>query len=501
MNLRSNRLFIVIMILLSCAVPLSMSAMLSKPKFTEQEKIGTQYPLLKYKYVNEKFLDACADGDLKAIDLLIKTEPEVDLNYYGNLNVTPLYYAVATIEPVADNNIDLIRYLIENGADIDALNDPTNNDRVTALNVACQLEKLNVVMFLLEHGAALESRTREEETPLFSACARNKDTKVVDFLISKGADINAKNIYGQSPLMAAIWDKRYNIAKQLLKAGAGVQAKNKWGETALHFACAHGNVEMVELLLKAGADAYAEEITGIRPIDVASLRENNKMILEFNKYGVFTKSQQQADEAMHKFFKELNQERLQKIEQRAKQKQRQQPKKIEPKKQVIQKKQPQKIKKQANINEQVSSSEVLPVISSEQVSVITNSPIEIQESTTTASSTVSKLPVQEEKKAAYSSQSQSAVIENDGYQIIEGKQLKWPRSLSAKQEQAIEKSFKQLQNWPNHGLDVKKLAGKEEGKFRLRVGGYRIVFSVNTKNNQITIQTIGLRKNVYKRLS
>jgi len=54
-----------------------------------------------------------------------------------------------------------------------------------------------------------------------------------------------------------------------------------------------------------------------------------------------------------------------------------------------------------------------------------------------------------------------------------------------------------LADWPNHGRDVRKLSGPLEGLRRLRVGNYRALFSVNTKQKLITVTRTGSRQTIY----
>ena len=63
--------------------------------------------------------------------------------------------------------------------------------------------------------------------------------KVVKLLIDAGADVNAKNNDGKTPLH--IIKKSETIAQMLIDAGADVNAKNKKGYTPLHLlhSCIH----------------------------------------------------------------------------------------------------------------------------------------------------------------------------------------------------------------------------------------------------------------------
>ena len=75
---------------------------------------------------------------------------------------------------------------------------------------------------------------------------------VVETLLTAGADIEAKDNDGWTPLMHAIHFGHIKIVETLLRSGANIEARNKNGHTPLTIATDCGNEEIVEILLKAG---------------------------------------------------------------------------------------------------------------------------------------------------------------------------------------------------------------------------------------------------------
>jgi len=69
--------------------------------------------------------------------------------------------------------------------------------------------------------------------------------------------------------------------KSLLKRGANVNAGNKDGLTPLHFAAIMGHVELVRLLLENGADPEIKNKSGISPLDLAKDERTAKLIRDF----------------------------------------------------------------------------------------------------------------------------------------------------------------------------------------------------------------------------
>ncbi len=107
---------------------------------------------------------------------------------------------------------------------------------------------------LLSKGADINARNSDGQTALIMAMLENH-SDVVNFLISKDVDVNTKNGEGKTPLMVASSKGYTEIAKILIAKGAYINAKDSNGETALTMACiSDKNVEIVKALIAAKAD-------------------------------------------------------------------------------------------------------------------------------------------------------------------------------------------------------------------------------------------------------
>ena len=80
----------------------------------------------------------------------------------------------------------------------------------------------------IENGADIEAKNDNGNTPLISASAIGHD--IVKFLIENGADIEAKNNDGNTPLIrASVYHGCVEIVKILIENGADTEAKNNAG--------------------------------------------------------------------------------------------------------------------------------------------------------------------------------------------------------------------------------------------------------------------------------
>ena len=83
--------------------------------------------------------------------------------------------------------------------------------------------------------------------------ARQGDTNQVKALLDKGADVNAKDKYGDTALMGAAEAGNTDVVRVLLDKGADVNAKSKDGVTALMYAKEKNHTKIIEVLKQYGA--------------------------------------------------------------------------------------------------------------------------------------------------------------------------------------------------------------------------------------------------------
>jgi uncharacterized protein len=111
---------------------------------------------------------------------------------------------------------------------------------------------------LIEGGADVNAADSLGTTPLMWA-ARYGDVVVVERLIEAGAKPAAENVFGVTPMSEAALIGSEAVIRELLAAGVDPDSPNPEGETALMLVVRTGQVEAAEVLIDAGADVNAKE--------------------------------------------------------------------------------------------------------------------------------------------------------------------------------------------------------------------------------------------------
>ncbi|KID85179.1 NACHT and Ankyrin domain protein [Metarhizium guizhouense ARSEF 977] len=164
----------------------------------------------------------------------------------------------------------LVRLLLEKGAYIQATD---KNENSMALSVASQRGFKVIVELLLEKSADINARESDGSTALMTAAMNRHDT-VMELLLAKNADINAKNIHGRTALCMAAELGDEVIVKMLLEHKADVNAKDLCGKTALLIAAEFGEEAIVKILLEQKANVNAQDKHGNTALLIATFAAN-----------------------------------------------------------------------------------------------------------------------------------------------------------------------------------------------------------------------------------
>lgn len=122
-----------------------------------------------------------------------------------------------------------------------------------------------------------DSRDGSKYTPLHLAVSE-KNRKMTEFPISRGADIESGDFWGRNPVELAVINGDNDLLKYFIKLGAKVNHKNARGFTLLHAAAECGDTDTIALLLDNGADLEAQGKENLTPLHIAAItRKNNNL--------------------------------------------------------------------------------------------------------------------------------------------------------------------------------------------------------------------------------
>lgn len=159
---------------------------------------------------------------------------------------------------------------------------------------AAESGHLNVVQYLVKHGADINVRTKFENTALMGASLFGY-LDIVKYLVAQGADVNDQNVGGETALMRAAVQRHLGIVKYLFHNGANINAQDRFGGTTLMKGAFYGSLNIVKYLIKHGANINAKDDNGYTALMRAVLEgqlnivkyliQNGANIDDRNKYG------------------------------------------------------------------------------------------------------------------------------------------------------------------------------------------------------------------------
>ena len=194
--------------------------------------------------------------------------------------------SVAMLEAARQGAAQATLRLFEQGADIDATD---NEEKMTALHYAVDHDQTLLMARLLSMGADVEARDSKGRTPLFIG-AENGHLRAVQELLELGAVMHAADFRGRTPLEVASAGGYTDIVRMLCSRGplphitlpaAESDKAVESGEpelTALQAAALHGHVKIVTILLANGADPNQRGRTNRTPLSYAAEAGHSRVV-------------------------------------------------------------------------------------------------------------------------------------------------------------------------------------------------------------------------------
>lgn len=137
---------------------------------------------------------------------------------------------------------------------------------------------------LLETGADINATDSDGATPLHGAVC-DYGIWATEALLKNGANLEARDNKGMTPLLLVVQKRREEHAELLLKSGADVMAKDNQGGTAIHWAARAGDPGMLELLLQHGALVDTVNDLGMTALHFAAMRNWYDVVVFLLEHG------------------------------------------------------------------------------------------------------------------------------------------------------------------------------------------------------------------------
>jgi ankyrin repeat protein len=212
-------------------------------------------------------------AELQFYERLLALGKAVEPEVITDINGSPL------VQAIESGNAEVVDFLIKEGADVNRL----HRDGMTPVHYAVMEEDPTILARLIQAGGNINKTDERGNTPLHTlfrtySSTDNVGKKVerIQLLLSRGINVNAVNLGGNTPLIMAVSVAacRPEIVQALLAGETDVNIINSQEKTALIAAAENvAYPDIITLLLNAGADASLEDNTGRTALDWFDLNQ------------------------------------------------------------------------------------------------------------------------------------------------------------------------------------------------------------------------------------
>jgi ankyrin repeat protein len=165
------------------------------------------------------------------------------------------------VRGINEDNPALVQSGLDNGTNPNVV-----IDGEPALHKALVRMAWNAARTLIDHGADLNAPDKMGNTPLMISMG-NRNLELTEYMMSRGADAKKKDTLSKTLLHYAAAVDRPDFISMLVKAGVDINAVDLFGYSPLHDACRFGaSRESVSMLLKHGANVSAPNKAGQVPL-------------------------------------------------------------------------------------------------------------------------------------------------------------------------------------------------------------------------------------------
>ena len=193
---------------------------------------------------------------------------------------------IAIKSPIVESSINIMKLLIDNKANINY----ADEDEFTPLNTAIETGNMELTKFLITNGANVNSLMQDGVSLIGYAIAQN-NMDLLQILIENGANVNYTNgdSWADTPLKTASRLGLDNVVRILLTRNADINAVDINGNTALHTAALNSQLSVVKLLLEKNPNLDIQNKVGNTALHLAVISGNIDIVGELVLKGANTR--------------------------------------------------------------------------------------------------------------------------------------------------------------------------------------------------------------------
>lgn len=193
---------------------------------------------------------------------------------------------IAIKSPIVESSINIMKLLIDNKANINY----TDENGFSPLNMAIESGDMELTKFLITNGANVNSLMQDGVSLIGYAIAQN-NMDLLQMLIENGANVNNTNgdSWADTPLKTASRLGLDNVVRILLTRNVDINAVDMNGNTALHTAALNSQLSVVKLLLEKNPNLDIQNKVGNTALHLAVISGNIDIVGELVLKGANTR--------------------------------------------------------------------------------------------------------------------------------------------------------------------------------------------------------------------
>ncbi len=214
-------------------------------------------------------------------------------------------YSQEIINLAKNGDLEQIKVLIKKDP---GLKKSKDNRNCTLLHFAANGGHMELVRYLLSEGADINAQDLDGDTPLHWVTYKPKPA-VAEILIKNGADLNIKNRNRRTPIFVAVRDVRnIELVRLFLSNNANLNITDIEGWNLLKTAVFFGLTEMVDIFIAGGIDIPVNGEEGKEMLHIAAGKGQHNLINEMIKKGADVESRINFGTVLHSSVKSGNTE-------------------------------------------------------------------------------------------------------------------------------------------------------------------------------------------------